>query len=103
MENIDLNLLKEIADIDGTPKGAYNIRKNGQGIERKITENLEKSFKGCTRVIIAHRLSTVKNADQIIVLRHGRIVEYGTHTELVAMQGYYYELIHNQLELSSEQ
>lgn len=71
--------------------------------ERKITENLEKSFKGCTRVIIAHRLSTVKNADQIIVLRHGRIVEYGTHTELVAMQGYYYELIHNQLELSSEQ
>ena len=40
MENIDLNLLKEIADIEDTPKGAYNIRKNGKGIERKITENI---------------------------------------------------------------
>ena len=40
MDNLDLNLLKEIADIEGAPEGAYNIRKNGKGIERKITENI---------------------------------------------------------------
>ncbi len=71
--------------------------------EKNITENIERAFKGRTRIVIAHRLSTVKNADQIIVLRHGRIVECGTHAELTAMRGYYYELIYNQLELASEQ
>lgn len=67
--------------------------------ERKISENLEKSFSGSTRIVIAHRLSTVKNADNIIVLRHGKVAESGTHAELVRKRGYYYDLVHNQLEL----
>ena len=50
-------------------------------------------------LVIAHRLSTVKNADNIIVLRHGKVVEEGTHQQLVALHGYYYELVRNQLEL----
>ncbi len=68
--------------------------------ERRITENLELRFAGRTRIVIAHRLSTVRNADQIVVLRHGRVAERGTHAELVALRGYYYELIRNQLELA---
>lgn len=68
--------------------------------ERRITENLDRHFCGRTRIVIAHRLSTVKNADQIVVLRKGRVVERGTHAELVAQRGYYYELIQNQLELA---
>lgn len=68
--------------------------------ERKITENLDKHFANRTRIVIAHRLSTVKNADNIVVLRHGQVVEQGTHLKLVEQRGYYYELIHNQLELA---
>ena len=68
--------------------------------ERRITENLDRHFRGRTRIVIAHRLSTVKNADQIVVLRKGRVVERGTRAELVAQRGYYYELIQNQLELA---
>ena len=64
-----------------------------------ITENLNEVFNGRTRIVIAHRLSTVKNADNIIVLRHGCVVEHGTHAELVAKQGYYYTLVKNQLEI----
>ena len=67
--------------------------------ERKISENLERSFSGSTRIVIAHRLSTVKNADNIVVLRHGKVAESGTHAELVKKRGYYYDLVHNQLEL----
>ena len=67
--------------------------------ERMITENIARECHGRTLLVIAHRLSTVKNADNIIVLRHGRIVEQGTHNRLVAQKGYYYELIKNQLEL----
>lgn len=68
--------------------------------ERRITEHIAQRFAGCTRIVIAHRLSTVRHADQIIVLRHGRVVEAGTHDALVKRRGYYYELIHNQLELA---
>ena len=68
--------------------------------ERIIQENLNKFFKGKTVVIVAHRLSTVKNADSIVVLKHGQIVEKGTHTELIRMQGDYYHLVKNQLELN---
>ena len=67
--------------------------------ERRISENLERSFSGSTRIVIAHRLSTVKNADNIVVLRHGKVAESGTHAELVRKRGYYYDLVHNQLEL----
>ena len=67
--------------------------------ERTITENIARECRGRTLLVIAHRLSTVKNADNIIVLRHGRIVEQGTHSCLVAQKGYYYELVRNQLEL----
>jgi ATP-binding cassette, subfamily B, bacterial len=67
--------------------------------EKVIMENLQKFFIGRTVVVVAHRLSTVKNADQIIVLDKGRIVESGTHKELTGKQGAYYTLVKNQLEL----
>lgn len=69
--------------------------------EREIVENLDKFYAGRTVVIVAHRLSTVKNADQIVVIDNGRIVEKGTHTSLIAKQGAYYELVKNQLELGN--
>lgn len=69
--------------------------------EKNITHNLENDFKGRTHIVIAHRLSTVKNADRIIVLRNGEVVEEGNHAELIAQHGYYYQLIHNQLELAN--
>jgi len=67
--------------------------------EKIIMENLQYFFKGKTVVVIAHRLSTVKNADQIIVLEHGRIVETGCHQSLTRSKGKYFELVKNQLEL----
>ena len=70
--------------------------------ERNITENLSREFHGRTMLVIAHRLSTVRDADNIIVLRHGKVVETGNHKELVGRKGYYYELVKNQLELAKE-
>jgi ATP-binding cassette subfamily B protein len=67
--------------------------------ERIIMENLNEFFKGKTTVVIAHRLSTVRNADQIVVLEHGKIIEKGTHKELITLNGSYYNLVKNQLEL----
>jgi ATP-binding cassette subfamily B protein len=69
--------------------------------EKVIMNNLNEFFKSKTVVVIAHRLSTVKNADQIIVLDKGQIIEKGNHTELTALKGSYYELVKNQLELGS--
>ncbi|MCD2258059.1 peptidase domain-containing ABC transporter [Psychroserpens luteolus] len=69
--------------------------------EKIIHNNLQAFFKNKTVVIIAHRLSTVKNADQIVVLKSGKIVEQGTHTDLVNNKSNYYNLVKNQLELGS--
>jgi|ERR1035437_789410 ATP-binding cassette subfamily B protein len=69
--------------------------------EKVIMENLNKFFLGKTVVIVAHRLSTVKNADQIVVLEKGRIIEIGNHTELTKAKGAYYNLVKNQLELGA--
>ncbi len=65
--------------------------------ERIITGNLLDFCKGRTVLIVAHRLSTIRHADKIVVLHKGRIVEEGTHDELCARHGHYYELINNQL------
>jgi ATP-binding cassette subfamily B protein len=69
--------------------------------EKIIHDNLQTFFKGKTVVIIAHRLSTVKNADQIIVLKDGKIVENGNHQQLVTNKNYYFNLVKNQLELGN--
>ncbi len=67
--------------------------------ERVILENLNGFYKGKTVVVVAHRLSTVRNADQIVVLEGGKITETGTHEELTSVRGAYYQLVKNQLEL----
>ncbi|WP_212004514.1 peptidase domain-containing ABC transporter [Chitinophaga sp. HK235] len=69
--------------------------------EKAIMENLQQFFVGRTVVVIAHRLSTVKNADNIIVMHEGMIVETGTHQQLSATKGHYYQLVKNQLELGN--
>lgn len=68
--------------------------------ELEISNNLNKFFENKTAIIIAHRLSTVKNADNIIVMDQGRIIESGSHNELVRLKGFYFNLIENQLELN---
>jgi ATP-binding cassette subfamily B protein len=70
--------------------------------EKVIIDNLQDFFRGRTVVVVAHRLSTVKNADQIVVLDKGIIAEIGKHEELIVKKGKYYELVKNQLELGSE-
>ena len=69
--------------------------------ESVIMKNLDDFFKGKTVVIVAHRLSTVKNADQIIVLDKGKIIETGNHETLTYKRGAYYHLVKNQLELGN--
>ena len=69
--------------------------------ERMIVEHLDEFYKGKTVVIVAHRLSTVKNADQIVVLDKGKVVEIGNHEALTAKRGVYYNLVKNQLELGN--
>ena len=69
--------------------------------EKAIVENLDEFYKGRTVVVVAHRLSTVKNADQIIVVDGGKIVEIGNHISLIKKKGSYYNLVKNQLELGN--
>jgi ATP-binding cassette subfamily B protein len=69
--------------------------------EKAIVKNLNHFYKGKTVIIVAHRLSTVKNADQIVVLENGELIETGNHQTLTAAKGNYYELVKNQLELGS--
>ncbi|WP_277070550.1 peptidase domain-containing ABC transporter [Prevotella corporis] len=69
--------------------------------ERAIVENLNEFYKGRTVVVVAHRLSTVKNADQIIVIDKGKVVEVGNHVSLIEKRGGYYNLVKNQLELGN--
>lgn len=69
--------------------------------EKEIMQKLDIFFKNKTVVVIAHRLSTVMNADQIVVLEKGKIVEIGNHQELVKLKGSYYELVRNQLQLGT--
>jgi ATP-binding cassette, subfamily B, bacterial len=69
--------------------------------EKLIVENINNYFKEKTMIIVAHRLSTVKNADQIIVLDNGNIIEKGNHNDLIKLKGKYFELIQNQLELGT--
>ena len=69
--------------------------------ERMIVEHLDEFYKGKTVVIVAHRLSTVKNAEQIVVLDKGKVVEIGNHEALTAKRGAYYNLVKNQLELGT--
>ncbi len=69
--------------------------------EKAIIENMKQFFKGKTVVVVAHRLSTVKHADNIVVLHNGQITESGTHEELALQKGEYFELVRNQLELSN--
>jgi len=69
--------------------------------EKQIVEKLENFYQGRTVVVVAHRLSTVRNADQIVVLKQGEIIETGTHEELVELKGDYFQLVRNQLELGA--
>jgi ATP-binding cassette subfamily B protein len=69
--------------------------------ESEIMNNLHDFYKGKTVVVAAHRLSTVKDADQIIVMKHAKVVETGTHAELIEKRGEYYTLVKNQLELNA--
>lgn len=69
--------------------------------ERAIVENLDEFYKGRTVIVVAHRLSTVKNANQIVVIDKGKVVEIGNHTSLIERKGAYYKLVKNQLELGS--
>jgi ATP-binding cassette subfamily B protein len=69
--------------------------------ERVIMENLHEFFENRTVIVVAHRLSTVKNADNIVVLDEGKLIEQGTHQELTYSEGAYYELVKNQLELGN--
>ena len=69
--------------------------------EKAIVENLDKFYAGRTVVIVAHRLSTVRNADRIIAINKGMVAEAGSHDELIAKRGVYYNLVKNQLELGN--
>lgn len=69
--------------------------------EKEIMEHLHEFYRGKTVVVVAHRLSTVRDADKIVVLDKGKVAEEGTHRELTEKRGLYYRLVKNQLELGN--
>ncbi len=69
--------------------------------EKVIMQNLNQFFQNKTVIVVAHRLSTVRHADQIVVLKNGKIIEIGSHAELISKQGDYYDLVKDQLELGN--
>ena len=71
--------------------------------ERIIMDNLKQCYEGKTVVISAHRLSTIKDADQIIVLHHGEVVEQGTHMQLLEARGHYLRLVENQMDINNKE
>lgn len=70
--------------------------------EKNIVNNINSFGKGRTVIIAAHRLSTVQNADKILLIEDGRIVEAGSHNELISLHGKYWQLVKNQLQLSTK-
>ena len=91
-----------ILRINDSPGGARSASRSQtvHGCDH-IHDSLKHFFVGKTVIIIAHRLSTVKSADQIVVLEHGKIIEIGNHEELTHKKGAYYDLVKNQLELGN--
>ena len=69
--------------------------------ESKVVSNLGKEYEGKTAIIVAHRLSTIKNADQIIVMKDGKIAEIGKHEDLIKNNGAYFQIFTNQLGLNN--
>jgi len=67
--------------------------------ENEILKHLEQFFKGKTVIIVAHRLSTIKNADHIVIMNRGKIIECGNHNELISKSGEYFKLVKNQLNI----
>lgn len=69
--------------------------------EQKIVSALEDVFRNKTVIVVAHRLSTIRKADQIVVLRNGMVAEVGNHESLIKQQGRYYQLVQSQMDLAS--
>ena len=89
------------APISTTPASSFSIRPSSvDSGEKEIQEALQRLVANRTTIAIAHRLSTLKDADRIMVLDHGELVELGTHEELLKKKGYYYRLVKAQREMN---
>lgn len=102
-EGVSLKALADSADALGMETLSARITEHSPDAknERTIVENLDNFYKGRTVIVVAHRLSTVKNADQIIVPDGGKVIETGNHACLIEKKGTYFNLVKNQLELGN--